>query len=44
MIQNIIEFFRNLPAKQCIECGKPIDEQHECYGNKCDHCLGVKDI
>ncbi|MBT2638859.1 protein YhfH, partial [Bacillus sp. ISL-39] len=24
---------------QCIECGESIDEQHECYGNKCDGCM-----
>ncbi|MBD7937987.1 MULTISPECIES: protein YhfH [Cytobacillus] len=44
MVQNILEFFRNLPQKQCAECGKSIEEQHECYGNKCDHCLGVSDM
>lgn len=38
MIENVIEFFKNLPAKVCITCGKEIDEQHECYGNKCDSC------
>ncbi|PLR75366.1 YhfH family protein [Bacillus sp. V3-13] len=44
MIFNVMDFFRNLPPKECAECGKTIDEQHECYGNKCDHCLGVTDI
>jgi len=39
MIENIVEFFRNLPQKQCMECGEPIKEQHECYGNKCDGCM-----
>jgi hypothetical protein len=39
MMQSIVEFFRNLPPKQCVECGKQVEEQHECYGNKCDHCL-----
>ena len=37
--ENIVEFFRNLPQKQCMECGEPIKEQHECYGNKCDGCM-----
>ncbi|MED0650094.1 protein YhfH [Aeribacillus pallidus] len=40
--KKITEFFRNLPRKKCIECGKEIEEQHECYGNKCNHCLHVK--
>ena len=44
MIQNILDFFKNLPEKLCSECGKPIEEQHECYGNKCDRCLGVTDL
>ncbi|CAM3652452.1 protein YhfH [Mesobacillus zeae] len=39
MLQNVLEFFRNLPAKSCKECGEPISEQHECYGNTCDSCL-----
>ncbi|MHA6258299.1 protein YhfH [Sporosarcina sp. CAU 1771] len=38
MIENIIEFFRNLPAKNCVICGEEIEEQHECYSNKCDTC------
>lgn len=44
MIQNIVEFFRNLPAKECNECGAKIEEQHECYNNKCDNCLGVTNL
>jgi hypothetical protein len=36
MLENIIEFFKNLPAKVCTSCGKEIEEQHECYGNQCD--------
>ncbi|MBM4764179.1 protein YhfH [Bacillus sp. B15-48] len=39
MLENIVEFFRNLPAKNCTECGEPINEQHECYGSKCDTCM-----
>ncbi|MCP8968226.1 protein YhfH [Ectobacillus ponti] len=39
MLQNPMEFFRNLPAKKCCECGKTIDEQHEMYHNKCDDCV-----
>lgn len=38
MIESIVEFFRNLPAKACAVCGKEIEEQHECYSNKCDEC------
>lgn len=39
MIQSNQEFFRNLPPKQCCDCGRIIDEQHESYLNHCDHCL-----
>jgi hypothetical protein len=39
MLENVVEFFRNLPAKKCVECGNEIDEQHECYGSKCDNCM-----
>ncbi|HWO74798.1 MAG TPA: protein YhfH [Bacillus sp. (in: firmicutes)] len=41
MLQNVLEFFRSLPKKECQSCGKTIDEQHECYGNTCDDCLQV---
>ena len=36
MLENIIDFFKNLPPKVCTVCGKDIEEQHECYGNKFD--------
>lgn len=38
MIESSVEFFKNLPPKNCTECGNTIEEQHECYGNKCDQC------
>ncbi|RBW67378.1 protein YhfH [Bacillus taeanensis] len=39
MIQKSTEFFRNLPPKTCVDCGKKIREQHESYMNQCEHCL-----
>ncbi|MDM5199193.1 protein YhfH [Fictibacillus enclensis] len=33
-----LEFYRNLPEKQCRECGNKMDEQHECYVQECEHC------
>ncbi|WP_343795349.1 protein YhfH [Bacillus carboniphilus] len=44
MLPNVLEFFRNLPKKQCHECGNAIEEQHECYGNVCENCLQVHEI
>ncbi|WAA13022.1 protein YhfH [Fervidibacillus halotolerans] len=44
MITGIVEFFENLPPKLCSNCGKPIEEQHECYGNTCFTCIGLKDL
>ncbi|PIC73013.1 YhfH family protein [Sporosarcina sp. P26b] len=38
MVESIVEFFKNLPAKVCATCGTEIEEQHECYSNHCDHC------
>ncbi|WP_203334890.1 protein YhfH [Planococcus beigongshangi] len=38
MIENVVEFFKNLPPKQCANCGKQIEEQHECYGTQCNSC------
>lgn len=42
MVQSSVEFFKNLPAKHCVKCGEKFEEQHECYGNVCDHCLTEK--
>ncbi|RKQ31296.1 protein YhfH [Oceanobacillus halophilus] len=35
---NVLEFFKNLPKKQCTECGGVIHEKADCYGNVCDEC------
>ena len=41
MLMKVLEFFKNLPPKKCVQCGREIEEQHECYGNTCENCLGV---
>ncbi len=38
MLENVVEFFKNLPAKQCTECGEKMEEQSECYSNTCEKC------
>lgn len=38
MIENVVEYFRNLPAKQCVTCGEKMEEMHECYQDQCDTC------
>lgn len=38
-----MEFFRNLPPKQCPECGSHISEQAESYLMECDRCLSKRD-
>ncbi|MDN7247319.1 protein YhfH [Planococcus shenhongbingii] len=38
MIENVVEFFKNLPPKQCSNCGEKVEEQHECYGSQCESC------
>jgi hypothetical protein len=43
MLVKSTDFFKTLPPKKCTECGKDIDEQHECYGNTCDSCLKIGD-
>lgn len=42
MIISSIEFFENLPPKECASCGDVIDEMHECYGNDCETCAEEK--
>jgi len=38
MLENIVEFFKNLPDKICVKCGEKIEEQSECYTNTCEKC------
>ncbi|WP_409270296.1 protein YhfH [Neobacillus sp. SCS-31] len=38
MLVNPIEFFRNLPQKECAMCGCAIQEQAESYLCECDSC------
>ena len=35
-----LEFYRNLPDKECRECGSKIKEQHESYLYECEQCMG----
>ncbi|THD16824.1 YhfH family protein [Anoxybacillus ayderensis] len=41
MLEKMSEFYKKSPPKTCCECGKEMEEQHECYGNVCVHCLNV---
>lgn len=38
-MQDVVEFFRNLPEKTCKECGGRMQEdQCECYTTTCEKC------
>ncbi|MEM5607188.1 protein YhfH [Bacillus toyonensis] len=39
MIDQPMEFFRNLPTKTCAHCGKKLMSKDEAYHNKCDDCV-----
>jgi translation initiation factor 2 gamma subunit (eIF-2gamma) len=39
MLLSMKEFYINLPFKKCESCSKEVEEQHECYVNKCNSCL-----
>jgi hypothetical protein len=44
MLMSPVEFFRNLPKKECPECGLHMEEeQAESYLMECDHCLAKRD-
>jgi len=43
MLQSPVEFFKNLPKRECPECGQIIEEQAESYMMECDHCLRMKE-
>ncbi|MCI2252958.1 protein YhfH [Domibacillus sp. 8LH] len=34
-----LEFYRNIPGKECCQCGAQITEQHESYHTECERCL-----
>ncbi|AXI08739.1 YhfH family protein [Oceanobacillus arenosus] len=37
-MENVIEFFKNLPNRKCDVCGQDIVEKADCYGHVCDEC------
>lgn len=39
MLENVVEFFKNLPKKSCVKCGSTMEEQSECYSHHCEDCL-----
>jgi len=41
-MQSPVEFFKNLPKKECSECGQIIEEQAESYLMECDYCLSKR--
>ncbi|GAA0471344.1 protein YhfH [Alkalibacillus silvisoli] len=38
MLMSPVQFFRNLPKKQCVVCKQDMVEQADCYTNKCEKC------
>ncbi|WP_422723703.1 protein YhfH [Jeotgalibacillus soli] len=38
MLENVMEFYRNIPPKQCASCGDKMEEQAEAYSTVCDKC------
>ncbi|MEW9673656.1 protein YhfH [Ammoniphilus sp. 3BR4] len=37
-----LEFYRNIPQKECRECGEHFVEQAESYIYECTRCFGKK--
>lgn len=35
-----LEFYRNIPNKECRECGEHFVEQAESYIYECERCFG----
>ncbi|WP_074433009.1 protein YhfH [Neobacillus dielmonensis] len=42
MLLSPVEFFRNLPKKECPKCGQVMEEQAESYIMECEGCLAKK--
>ncbi|KIL50142.1 hypothetical protein KP77_15170 [Jeotgalibacillus alimentarius] len=42
MLENVMEFFRNLPPKKCASCGEQMEEQAEAYTTVCSKCAGTQ--
>ena len=43
MLQSPVEYFRNVPKKECSECGQVIEEQAESYLMGFYYCLSKRD-
>lgn len=41
MLENVVEFYKNLPPKTCVTCGEEMEEQHECYSTTCEECKAI---
>ncbi|MFD2639435.1 protein YhfH [Piscibacillus salipiscarius] len=41
MLISPMQFFRNLPKKKCAACKKEMEEQADCYTNKCEKCSTI---
>ncbi|MDI3328021.1 MAG: protein YhfH [Alicyclobacillaceae bacterium] len=37
----VMEFYTNIPKKQCVVCGNEFEEQHESYATECEHCINI---
>ncbi len=35
-----LDFYRNIPLKECRECGEHFEEQAESYIYECTKCFG----
>lgn len=33
-----LEFYRNIPAKQCSQCQEEMTEMYDCYYTECERC------
>ena len=40
LIESSIEFFKNLPPKECKNCGETMEDMADCYSHCCEECEG----
>ncbi|MEW9673183.1 protein YhfH [Ammoniphilus sp. 3BR4] len=38
-----LDFYKNIPPKECIECGEHFEEQAESYIYECERCFGRRE-
>lgn len=38
-----LDFYKNIPKKECCKCGEYFEEQAESYSHECESCFRLRE-